>query len=1137
MAGLDDELDNLLASQGVTPPPPAYGALEAGNIDLSRRPHVRNADGSVSTVRSMGVNMDGREYLIPTVSDDGRVMGDDEAIDYFKRTGKHLGVYQSPEAATAAAEAIHTDQERNMPANTLAEASPEDGELDALLAGADPVAAAAQAEAARAPIAPRRFNMLTPQGELVNVGEEHAEESYRQGYRLDASEAPTTGTVQLFERGRVNTYDAADPVVRERFAAGAQLATPDEIETEYGDVGSQIATGAEGVAQGATMGLYGLAADRVGGADYRAERQLREEANPITAVTANVAGAVAPALLSGGTGALGAAVRLTPAGRLANLSGRLATQLAPATTAGRIGLGAALGAGEGAIDNAARQVFDDLGAGNVDGFAERALDAAWEGAKWGGLFGGGLTAAGEAGEKIAAKFGKARGAADDAGPTPTDGSEAMPDEPPPAPGRPRQEVDADLDIAQQQLAEADAGGNPQVIEEAEDRIAQLIQEQENAVLAESGLTSDATIEGTLNVAPGPEAQGILAKLDQNLNKAKNAQELKFKLKDEADKLAVSVEGDLDNLQRFQTNTFDTYTNRSNKPKVIKKQLEEEGVVWTASEADRWMNRVNKMEAVLDDMTSVRKHAIYSTKQLKDFEAGRNSLKKLKEHLTGIKDGSQGPTGNARIFRGTLDDIAETIHAADLFKTHLGSFARTLGARPATTSEATFQRLYMGLRADLQNPKMVGKGFADFQTVNNAAITRAIRKADNFQRVAGRAGTSEGGGQFGFADVTEYDAKKLGAIFDNLADPRAHKDARDFIAGLTSKVELMETQAKYYPMPDEALAEIRQARETLTSITEKLRATQDIARKSAEASRLAAQTSDMEVILNGLRNIPVGGAAIATVAGAVKGLAGSVVSMAKGAVKSERAIDEAANATAKTFFRGPPEVPPAPAAAGPKSLPGGVGISANAVRRAIEDSEALQDPQSERSKQMARQLDDVRQESPELAQAIEQKVLAKAEFILSKLPPVDTRDPFARGGDRPMDKFTELRVARYVAAAHDPKGTLKRMSQGLGTMEDVETMKALFPQMFDGYRNRLVAQAEKAKVPPNAGQRAYLHMITGIPMSLEQQPEYIASMAEMGSAPPPAAEPAPNNSRRPKFRFGGESFGSRSDQILSESIDG
>ena len=122
---MSNMMETFSAGRAQAPPAPVpvdSGPTEAGNIDLNARPIVKNSDGTISTVRSIDVHLapDGKAVLgkpgvgtrvvIPTVSEDGRVMSDEVAVAQYNSTGRHLGVFKTSKAAKDYAEKLHEDQ-------------------------------------------------------------------------------------------------------------------------------------------------------------------------------------------------------------------------------------------------------------------------------------------------------------------------------------------------------------------------------------------------------------------------------------------------------------------------------------------------------------------------------------------------------------------------------------------------------------------------------------------------------------------------------------------------------------------------------------------------------------------------------------------------------------------------------------------------------------------------------------------------------------------------------------------------------------------------------------------------------------------------------------------------------------------
>ncbi len=101
----------MIGSQSAQQVQNRVGIIEPGNIsNLYNRPVLDNKDGTVSTTRSMSFQDEqGREVLIPTVIN-GKSYTDKQAINYYYKTGEHLGKFTDPKTPDSYAEMIHNAQ-------------------------------------------------------------------------------------------------------------------------------------------------------------------------------------------------------------------------------------------------------------------------------------------------------------------------------------------------------------------------------------------------------------------------------------------------------------------------------------------------------------------------------------------------------------------------------------------------------------------------------------------------------------------------------------------------------------------------------------------------------------------------------------------------------------------------------------------------------------------------------------------------------------------------------------------------------------------------------------------------------------------------------------------------------------------
>jgi hypothetical protein len=249
-------------------------------------------------------------------------------------------------------------------------------------------------------------------GKIQEVDEQTA----RQGLESGDFALQKGQTVDILDNTTGDLKKVTPDQLGQEFARGNEIASASfvrqrQMDEKHGGFGDTALAGLEGAGRGLTFGATDYAARKLA-PELANEMAERKEAHPIASTVGEIGGAVAPMVLSGGTGAVAKGAALAPTslvGRAGSAVARGAETVVGTEATGLLGRAmqraipmAAQGAVEGAAYGAG-QVVSENSLGDKEITAEKLLAGAEHGMFLGGAVGGGLGVATELGKAAAQK--------------------------------------------------------------------------------------------------------------------------------------------------------------------------------------------------------------------------------------------------------------------------------------------------------------------------------------------------------------------------------------------------------------------------------------------------------------------------------------------------------------------------------------------------------------------------------------------------------------------------------------------------------------------------------------------------------------------------------------------------------------
>jgi hypothetical protein len=99
-------------------------------------------------------------------------------------------------------------------------------------------------------------------------------------------------------------------------------------------------------------------------------------------------------------------------------------------------------------------------------------------------------------------------------------------------------------------------------------------------------------------------------------------------------------------------------------------------------------------------------------------------------------------------------------------------------------------------------------------------------------------------------------------------------------------------------------------------------------------------------------------------------------------------------------------------------------------------------------------------------------------------------------------------SKYVEAAEDPAGILEDAAAGRSvSMEAAETLKSVYPRLYQEAQKRLIQQATAGEVKIPFNRRIQLSLLFELPMDASMDPAYASYLQAPYQAAPVSQQPA------------------------------